>query len=90
MFLSLYSFHCYLPRGVLFDDMTFKLQEHELTMSTSVQQYTDVSFISCLDGVLSHPLPLSGKDKQRRMRECASVCVCVCMSVCAYETEAET
>lgn len=36
LFLSLYSFHCYLLRGALFDDMTFKLQqEHELTMSTS-------------------------------------------------------
>lgn len=35
---AFYSFHCYLLRGALFDDMTFKLQEHELTMSTSFQQ----------------------------------------------------
>lgn len=41
LFFSRNSFHCYLLHGALFDDTTFKLQEDELTMSTSF--YTSVS-----------------------------------------------
>lgn len=57
LFLSLRSFHCYLLlRGALVDDMTFKLQEHELTMSTGFLKYIDVPFISYWDALLSHAL----------------------------------
>ena len=69
LFVSLSSFPSYLPRGALFDDVTFKLQEHELTMSTSFRCAFHLLLGCCL--ITSPPAAVNINK---------GVCVCVCVT----------